>query len=249
MVSRDELYQLVWSEPMTRIAEKFDVSGSYLTRICTLLNVPRPERGYWAKLAVGKAPAQTPLPPAQPGDPLHWSKDGDHVAPPKPKAPPRRRRVAFPVARSPLHGLIRGARTHFENGRPVDDGAYLNPYKKLRVDVTASKACLDKALNLANDLFNGLESVGHRVVLAPSEARLGRGHFDEREVASKPRDCWERSGLWSPYGPTVVYVGTVAIGLAIVETSETVTLRYLAGKYVRETDYLPPRGRHALDHT
>ena len=71
MVSREELYRLVWSEPMIRIAERFGVSGSYLARICALLNVPRPARGYWAKLAVGKAPVQTPLPAARPGDPLH----------------------------------------------------------------------------------------------------------------------------------------------------------------------------------
>lgn len=250
MVPREELYRLVWSEPMIRIAERFGVSGSYLARICTLLHVPRPARGYWAKLAVGKAPAQPPLPEVQPGDPLHWSQDGEPVAPPKLKAPPRRRsRTTVRIARDQLHGLIRGARTHFENGRPVDDGAYLKPYKKLLVDVTASKACLDKALNLANDLFNGLESVGHRVVLASSEARLGRGHFDEREVASKPRDYWQHSGLWSPFRPTVVYVGTVAIGLAVVEMSETVTLRYLGGKYIRETDYVAPRGRHAVDHS
>lgn len=250
MVSREELYQLVWSEPMIRIAERFGVCGSYLARICTLLNVPRPARGYWAKLAVGKAPTQTSLPEARPGDPLHWSQDGQSVAPPKPKAPSRRRSpTKVRIARNQVHGLIRGARIHFENGRPVDDGAYLKPYKKLLVDVTASKTCLDKALNLANDLFNGLESVGYRIVLAPSKARFGRGHFDEREVASKPRDYWQHSGLWSPFRPTVVYVGTVAIGLAVVEMSETVTLRYVAGKYIRETDYVAPRGRHAVDHS
>lgn len=248
MIARDELYRLVWSQPMIRVAEQFDVSGSYLARICTLLNVPRPARGYWAKLAVGKAPAQTPLPAAQPGDPLHWSQDGQHIAPPKPRAPLRRRRVAVRIDRSRPHGLVRGARTHFENRRPVDDGAYLKPYKRLLVDITASNACLDKALVLANDLFIGLESVGHRVVLAPSDAPFARGHVDEREVASKPRDYWQ-GGLWSPYRPTVVYVGTVAIGLAVVEMSETVTLRYLAGKYVRESDYVPPRGRNAVDHS
>lgn len=57
MISREELYKLVWAEPMTKVAARFDVSGSYLARMCTLLNVPRPERGYWAKMAVGKAPA------------------------------------------------------------------------------------------------------------------------------------------------------------------------------------------------
>jgi hypothetical protein len=250
MISRDELYRLVWSEPMTKIAQRFDVSGSYLARVCTLLNVPRPERGYWAKLAYGKAPPQPPLPAPQPGDPLHWSKEGDRLAVPKPEAPPRRRpEKKLRIARKHVHALIRGAKSHFENGRPVDEGAYLKPYKKLLVDVTASRTGLDEALGIANDLFNALESVGYRVVLAQADAQLSREQVDEREVAAKARERWQYTGLWSPYRPTVVYVGTVAIGLAIVEMSENVTLRYVNGKYIRDSEYVPPRGRYHVDHS
>jgi hypothetical protein len=250
MVSRDELYQLVWSEPMTKIAERFNVSGSYLARICNLLNVPRPKRGYWAKFAVGKAPPQTPLSEPRPGDPLHWAKDGEKFEAAKPQAAPRRKpEKKVRIAREQLHGLIRGAKSHFENSRPVDEGAYLKPFKKLLVDVTASKAGLDKALDLANDFFNAFESVGYRVVLAPADAELRRGQIEEREVAVKPRDYWQYSGLWSPYRPTVVYVGTVAIGLSIVEISENVTLRYLNGKYIRESEYVAPRRRYYADHS
>jgi len=60
-VSRESLYSDVWAEPMLRVGANFGVSSSYMARICTLMNVPRPERGYWAKLAVGKAPPQPPL--------------------------------------------------------------------------------------------------------------------------------------------------------------------------------------------
>jgi hypothetical protein len=56
VVSREELYELVWSMPMVKVGERFKVSGSYMARVCSTLRVPRPERGYWAKLAVGKAP-------------------------------------------------------------------------------------------------------------------------------------------------------------------------------------------------
>ena len=250
MVLRDELYQLVWSKPMTKIGAQLDVSGSYLARVCTLLNVPRPERGYWAKLAVGKAPPQIPLPAPQPGDPLQWSKEGDRIAAPKPKAPPHRQpEKKARIARNQVHRLIRGARSHFENGRPVDEAAYLKPYKKLLVDITASQTSLDKALDLANDVFNALESIGHRVVLASGDAQLGRDQIDEREVTTKPRQHWEYNGLWSPYRPTVVYVGTVAIGLSIIEMSENVTVRYLNGKYVRESEYAALRSRSYVDHT
>jgi len=34
--------------------------------------------------------------------------------------------------------------------------------------------------------------------------------------------------------PTVVYVGTVAIGLAIIEMSEKIPMRYIDGKYIRD---------------
>lgn len=70
VITREELYELVWSAPMIKVADKFDVSGSYLARVCTALRVPRPERGYWAKLAVGKAPKRPALPEPQPGDPI-----------------------------------------------------------------------------------------------------------------------------------------------------------------------------------
>jgi hypothetical protein len=81
MVSRKELYELVWAIPMTKVAAKFSVSGSYLARICALLRVPRPQRGYWAKLQVGTAPAQPALPEALQGDQLFWSQEGDPPAP------------------------------------------------------------------------------------------------------------------------------------------------------------------------
>jgi hypothetical protein len=90
--------------------------------------------------------------------------------------------------------------------------------------------------------------VGHRVVLASADANFRRGQIDERETAAKPRNYWEDNRLWPPYRPTVVYIGTVGVGLSIVEMSENVTLRYVNGKYVREDDYVPPRERYHVDH-
>lgn len=251
MVSRVELYRFVWAEPMTKVATRFNVSGSYLARMCVLLNVPRPERGYWAKLAVGKAPAQPPLPEALPGDLLEWSKEGTPVGrPAKPQAPTARQPKSRPVRvpREQTHAMLLGARLHFQNGRPVDEGAYLRPLKRLLVDVNASQAGLGKALDLANNLFNALASVGHRVILAPSGEEFRRGTVEERETFSKPREHWHYGRLWSPARPTVVYIGTVAIGLAIVEMSETTLLRYVDGAYIRDSDYVPPRGRYP-DHS
>ena len=184
MISREELYELVWSMPMMKAAEKFSVSGSYLARVCSVLRIPRPERGYWAKLNVGKAPPRPALPESLPGDQLSWSQVGD---PPAPRvravtaeSEPARQRVRRVV--TGVHGLIKGARQHYERGYKVEEGSLLRPYKRQLVDVTASAKGLSKALAFANDLFNALESAGHRVCFAS----LDRPHLDEHEKVLKP---------------------------------------------------------------
>ena len=53
-ISREALYELAWSEPMTSIGKRVDVSSSYLARVFTRLNIPRPPVGYWAKIEAGK---------------------------------------------------------------------------------------------------------------------------------------------------------------------------------------------------
>lgn len=63
-LSRRELYQRVWSDPLTVVAQQLGVSANGVAKICNRLLVPYPPRGYWAKAGVGKAPARPPLPPA-----------------------------------------------------------------------------------------------------------------------------------------------------------------------------------------
>lgn len=55
------------------------------------------------------------------------------------------------------------------------------------------------------------------MVIAPADSKLRRITIDEREKPTSKRDPYYHSGPWSPYRPTVVYLGSVAIGLAIVE--------------------------------
>jgi hypothetical protein len=133
----------------------------------------------------------------------------------------------------------------------VDEGQHLRPYKRLLVDVTASLAGLNKALVFANDLFNALESAGHRVLISSRAENFTRAHIDEHEQLSKAeqKESHYVYSLWSPQRPTVVYVGSVAFGLAIIEMSEPVVLRYVNGKYIRESDYKPPKATRYPDHS
>jgi AcrR family transcriptional regulator len=85
-LSRRELYQRVWSEPLAVVAKQLGVSANGVAKICNRLLVPYPSRGYWAKANVGKAPARPPLPP-------HPEHNGARVTISSVPAASRRRRT------------------------------------------------------------------------------------------------------------------------------------------------------------
>jgi hypothetical protein len=59
---RAALYEQVWSRPVTHVALTYGVSGVFLGRVCRLLRVPVPPRGYWARVQSGKVPRKPTLP-------------------------------------------------------------------------------------------------------------------------------------------------------------------------------------------
>jgi hypothetical protein len=61
-LTRQELYDLVWSEPMRTLAGKYGISDRGLAKACAAANVPVPERGYWNKLQAGRKVYKTRLP-------------------------------------------------------------------------------------------------------------------------------------------------------------------------------------------
>jgi len=237
VVSRKELFALVWAEPMLKVAKRFGCSSSYMARVCASMNVPRPERGYWAKLAFGQTVRKPAMPEARAGAVLSWGRGADLKNAPKtiPKAPAVE---SLPTRKSTrrhggLHPLVWGARALFEAGRVSYWSEYLKPSKKLLVDLTVSKTGLERALSFADALFWHFEDCGHRVVIAPEHERFGRAAVDEHEVPKRSNGYDGSRHLWSPGRPTVVYIGTVAIGLSIIELSELADAKSINGGYER----------------
>src|SRR5262245_31040494 len=89
-VTRAELYEQVWTTPMSRLAMDYGVSDVALAKTCKRMNIPRPGRGYWARLAAGAKPKRPPLPPRQRGqDEAVTLRFVENliVPPPRPKPP------------------------------------------------------------------------------------------------------------------------------------------------------------------
>jgi hypothetical protein len=61
-ISRIDLFELVWSKPMTKLAIEYGFSDVGFSKICKKYHIPTPPRGYWAKLAAGYKSAKPKLP-------------------------------------------------------------------------------------------------------------------------------------------------------------------------------------------
>jgi hypothetical protein len=230
-LTREQLYELVWTEPMLRIGKRLGVSSSYMARVCTDLRVPRPPRGYWAQREFGKAPERPALPPARPGDVTVWSPGSALTwLPPRvvrPTAEVRALRTLHKPANE-RHELLIGVKPHFLKTRKSEVGL-LRPFKRLLADIVTSEKQLDVVLAVANNLFLALEAKGHRVTLAPPNSGMRRAEVDEREAPDKNR---YHHAMWSPDRITVVYVGGVPIGLTLFETTEEIEMMYVDGTYI-----------------
>lgn len=181
-LSRRDLYNLVWAEPMRTVAQRFGMSDVGLKKHCSGANIPVPERGYWARVAAGRKPPRQALPPRTPGGSdqaqigrshTRWNLDLEaRLAEPVP--PP-------PSFEEPLEAVR--ARTT-KALRPVKLCRDLsNPHGSLRKLLDADRRRAEKALRdgwswdkpffaggferrrlrILNSLANGLASVGPRL--------------------------------------------------------------------------------------
>src|ERR1700752_657075 len=66
-LTRQELYDRVWAEPVDTLAKEFRLSNVGLGKACRRHNIPVPPRGYWARRAVGQKIRHPPLPPSKNG--------------------------------------------------------------------------------------------------------------------------------------------------------------------------------------
>lgn len=170
-LTRQELYERVWSEPVDTLAKEFGLSNVGLGKACRRRSIPVPERGYWARMAAGQKVRRPPLPPATNGD-----ETVTLLVSPRPDSPP---------AESPdVHPLIAFERKA-ENAVVVPDDLrvrhhaiaqtreYWAAQKRGKVrygdnkwphlDVRVSSAALPRAWRFLQAVFVALEARGHKV--------------------------------------------------------------------------------------
>lgn len=133
-MSREELYKLVWAEPMRNIAKRFGISDVALAKRCRKMNIPVPGRGHWTRQQAGYKVAPPPLPAWKKtySSEIAIRRTEKHAPPPIEEAEegkeliefekdPKNRIVVSRVLEEP-HPLILPTRKVLERAKPDDRG-------------------------------------------------------------------------------------------------------------------------------
>lgn len=181
-LTREELYELVWSKPLVELAQDFGLSDVAVAKRCRKLGVPVPGRGYWARVAAGQTPRQSRL-KAREDEPMDYAAltfEAPRDETPEENRPPatpeqsalRERIVGLPPL--PLIDLVKASaairRTAVELKRKWRAEIVWNRGEKSGplVQIYVSDLVADRALRLAESLLVGAETIGWRFQRIPA---------------------------------------------------------------------------------
>ena len=164
-LSRQELYEQLWKTPVTKLARQYGVSDVGLAKICKRHNVPRPPRGYWAKLANGKQVRRSPLPRLDDAalDEIRIFRNGffgEDEAPEKRQS--EQTKTVVPEALVDPHPLVKTTRTYLRSTKKGDDGI-TQPDRATCLNIRVAPASLSRALLIFDTFIKQWERLGGRV--------------------------------------------------------------------------------------
>ena len=165
-LTREQLYELVWSHPGTKVAAQLGVSDVAIAKRFRVLGVPRPERGYWAKLAVGKAEKKPALPPLPPSPSERFVAQAQM---------PIAADTALPDAAAPLHPLAAQFLAAVQKAPLSYDKQRVDLRERELPEASISKAQAPRAAQALHALLHLLEPRG--VLFKRSRSKYDGGCF------------------------------------------------------------------------
>lgn len=179
-ITRESLYEEVWTEPVSRVAPRYGISDVALGKVCRKYRIPLPPRGYWAKITAGKSPRKLPLPTARElgscSLPLSRSPTYDPNNPDasRKKAITAQERIGLisvPEELESPHRLVRAASKRLRRKTGWDNykGLRSAPAEIFNFEVT--HGAINRALLVGDTLIKALERQGIRVWVDSEKSR------------------------------------------------------------------------------
>jgi hypothetical protein len=215
-ISRQDLYERVWSTPMTKLAKEFDISDVGLAKSCRKNGIPTPPVGYWAKKAHGKAPSRPPLPPSDIKEVLLEAAMFRATTPTQkraaalPSIPPIQVQPAeLPVSELELAPIT--AATHAAlTKRKANEHGFVASDAPNAFHCSLSPATVERAVKILDALERGLKAAGiqikqdretRRVVLVAEGEQvrisLVEGYSRKDTVHVDPKYSWSKTHVYT----------------------------------------------------
>ncbi len=175
-LKREELYKMVWSEPVSNLARGYGLSDRGLGKICKRLEIPVPGRGYWQ---MKKSGLKIPVPPLRPTKKLNATGTYIHR-----KSKPRidgeqdhetcdlitaeklpENKITVPPSLDSPHSLIVTTQRSLM-GAKVDDRGLKQPRAKGCLDIRVGHDSVDRAILIMDTLVKALETRGFDISVA-----------------------------------------------------------------------------------
>lgn len=171
-ISRKELYDLIWTTPITKLAKQYGLSDVGFAKICKKYNIPRPPRGYWAKKAAGQKIKRIPLPTGKNEEMIEISANPFRRTNPKMQA---KKHQSIPIIvpktlRSP-HPLVKDSLEKLELCEPNNLRIIMTPDKDC-LDVQVSKKTLRRALRIMHGLIKALNDRDYRTGISDGSTKV-----------------------------------------------------------------------------
>lgn len=234
---RAKLLDEVWTEAVTIVAPRYQLSDVGLKKLCGRLQIPTPPRGYWTRLKAGKSVPPRPKLREYVGHPMNlFRTQAPHTeVEPKPmderlvpllafeRAPGNQIIVPDQVKR--WHPMTNAARVALK--KPVIDSRGQPSTRAPALSICVSPSLQDRALRLVDTLLKALETRGYRIEQSKKQVDIlimGRGHHlrvfepcKRSPYVPTPKQLEDKArGRWS-YWPNWAYQPTGKLHLLINE--------------------------------
>ncbi|MEJ8802122.1 hypothetical protein [Pontibacter sp. H249] len=224
-ISRKELYQQVWSEPMTTLARKYSVSDFELRKLCKKWQVPTPRQGYWQSFRAGK---QVPIPTLPDLDSEEQEIDLATLTEPKAAAPlsplellqleierSLQKVLQVPAKLTNPDKLIAATKANIEQRNVTYRFTELLTTSYGFLDMKISRQSLNRAFRLMDTLIKALRARGHSVMISGSQACI---HIRQEKYEVAIREKLKRSDEIRPKSYSYDYTPTGILFLRIGPT-------------------------------
>ena len=185
---REKLYKEIWAEPMTKVAERYNVSDVALKKTCKKLNIPVPGRGHWARVYAGEKITTQPLPEQKGNDKIvvrDYSESTARQSGTTKKTgklnflseEQMERVLSFcssivvPNELENLHGLVKDTIQYFKSRKDST-----KPPVNRVFCIKATEEQKNRAYRILDTLFKAFEHLGYTIVITAPKAQYYRNY-------------------------------------------------------------------------